>query len=297
MVVLSLIGIFKISRCDSMKTNYEIRYAANPSDIKAYDTTRLREQFLIPLLFVPNEITIVYSLYDRMVVGGGMPVNETLELETINPLEADYFTAKREIGFINVGGTGVIQVNDTKYQLEYKEALYIGSGDKKITLMSVDPSKPARFYFNSTVAPISYPDKKITRGDAKITETGSLESGNHRIILKMITKETMPTCQLEMGITELLPGSMWKSLGSHKHNRFMEVFLYFELPEGQSVCHFIGEPDETRHIWLQSQQAVLSPEWSVHAACGTSNYSFIWGKGGENLDYGDQDFYQYTNLR
>lgn len=163
--------------------------------------------------------------------------------------------------------------------------------------MSIDAAKPAKFYFNSAPAHTSYPTKKITKADAIVMELGSLETANHRIINKMIVNEVVKTCQLQMGMTELLTGSVWNTMPPHTHSRRMEAYFYFEVPEGQAVCHFMGEPTETRHIWMQGDQAVLSPEWSIHSAAATTNYTFIWGMGGENLDYGDQDFYKYTDLR
>ncbi|MEG1545099.1 MAG: 5-dehydro-4-deoxy-D-glucuronate isomerase [Tannerellaceae bacterium] len=280
-----------------MKTNYELRYASNPRDAKSYDTARLREEFLIPVLFVNNEVNMVYSMYDRVIVGGAMPVGEELTLETIDPLKAEYFLQRRELGIFNVGGTGVVDVDGEKYQLEFKEALYIGAGVKKVTFISVDAEKPAKFYFNSAPAHTSYPTKKITKADAIVMELGSLEMANHRIINKMIVNEVVQTCQLQMGMTELLTGSIWNTMPAHTHSRRMEAYFYFEVPEGQAVCHFMGEPTETRHIWMEGQQAVLSPEWSIHSAAATHNYTFIWGMGGENLDYGDQDFYKHTDLR
>lgn len=281
-----------------MKTNYELRYASNPRDAKNYDTSRLREEFLIPLLFVNNEVNMVYSMYDRVIVGGAMSAGEELTLETIDPLKSEYFLQRRELGIFNVSeGTGVVDVDGEKYQLAYKEALYIGSGVKKVTFMSIDAAKPAKFYFNSAPAHTSYPTKKITKADAIVMELGSLETANHRIINKMIVNEVVKTCQLQMGMTELLTGSVWNTMPPHTHSRRMEAYFYFEVPEGQAVCHFMGEPTETRHIWMQGDQAVLSPEWSIHSAAATTNYTFIWGMGGENLDYGDQDFYKYTDLR
>lgn len=280
-----------------MKTNYELRYACDPRDAKNYDTTRLREDFLIPLVFTPDEVNMVYSMYDRVIVGGAFPVNEELQLETIDYLKAEYFLTRRELGIFNVGGSGIVDVDGVQYDLEYKEALYIGSGEKKVKFISKDKKNPARFYFNSAPAHTAYPDKKITKADAIVVEMGSLETANHRIINKMIVNQVLPTCQLQMGMTELKTGSVWNTMPPHTHSRRMEAYFYFELPEGDAVCHFMGEPDETRHIWMQGYQAVLSPEWSIHSAAATHNYTFIWGMGGENLDYGDQDFYKYTELK
>ena len=281
-----------------MKTNYEIRYASNPADAKNYDTARLRKDFLIEKVFTPNEVNMVYSMYDRIVVGGAMPVGETLHLEAIDPLKATHFLSRREIGIYNVGaGKGIVKVDGKAFELDYKEALYLGKGDREVTFESCDTTKPALFYFLSANAHTTYPDKKVTKADAVVAHMGSLEMSNERNINKMIVNQVLPTCQLQMGMTELAPGSVWNTMPAHVHSRRMEAYFYFELPEDQSICHFMGEVDETRHIWMHNNQAVLSPEWSIHSAAATHNYTFIWGMGGENLDYGDQDFSLITDLK
>ena len=280
-----------------MKTNYEIRYAAHPQDAKAYDTTRLRRDFLIQHLFVADEVNMVYSMYDRMVVGGAMPVNEPLLLEAIDPLKAPFFTTRREVGIYNVGGEGIVKVGDNEFELGYKEALYLGRGDREVRFISKDAKHPALFYFNSCTAHAAYPAKKVTKADAVVAHMGSLEMSNERNINKMIVNQVLPTCQLQMGMTELATGSVWNTMPAHVHSRRMEAYFYFELPEDQAICHFMGEVDETRHIWMHNNEAVLSPEWSIHSAAATHNYTFIWGMGGENLDYGDQDFSLITDLK
>ncbi len=343
-----------------MKTNYEIRYAAHPEDAKSYDTARLRRDFLIEKVFTADEVNMVYSMYDRMVVGGAMPVAETLRLEAIDPLKAPFFLTRREMGIYNVGGPGVVKAGDAVFELGYKEALYLGSGDREVTFASKDAGNPAKFYFNSLTAHRNYPDKKVTKADAVVAHMGSLEGSNDRNINKMLVNQVLPTCQLQMGMTELLPGSVWNTMPAHVHSRRMEAYFYFEVPEDQAVCHFMGEVDETRHIWMKGDQAVLSPEWSIHSAAATHNYTFIWGHvhsrrmeayfyfevpeehavchlmgeveetrhiwmkgdqavlspewsihsaaathnytfiwgmGGENLDYGDQDFSKITDLK
>lgn len=281
-----------------MKTNYELRYASNPVDAKTYDTSRLRKDFLIETLFVEDEVNMVYSMYDRMNVGGAMPAKEKLKLEAIDPLKAPYFTTRREIGIFNVGeGVGVVQVGEEVFELGFKEALYIGSGERDVFFESKDPAYPAKFYFNSTTAHQSYPCKKVTKADAISVHMGSLEMSNERTINKMLVNQVLPTCQLQMGMTELATGSVWNTMPAHVHSRRMEAYFYFEVPENQAVCHLMGEPQETRHIWMKGNQAVLSPEWSIHSAAATHNYTFIWGMGGENLDYGDQDFYEITDLK
>lgn len=280
-----------------MKTNYEIRYAAHPEDARHYDTARLRRDFLIENLFVSEEVNMVYSMYDRMVVGGAMPVSEALKLEAIDPLKAEFFTTRREVGIYNVGGSGMVKVGEEIFELGYKEALYIGRGDRDVIFSSKDAQKPAKFYFNSTTAHTTYPCRKITKQDAVVAHMGSLEMSNERNINKMIVNQVLPTCQLQMGMTELATGSVWNTMPAHVHSRRMEAYFYFELPEDQAACHFMGEPQETRHIWLHNEQAVISPEWSIHSAAATHNYTFIWGMGGENLDYGDQDFSNITDLK
>ncbi len=281
-----------------MKINYEVRYAAHPEDAKHYDTARLRRDFLIENLFVADEINIVYSMYDRMVVGGAMPVAEKLLLEAIDPLKAQFFLTRREMGIYNVGqGEGIVHVGDKQYRLAFKEALYLGSGDRNVYFESVDAQNPAKFYFNSLTAHRNYPDRKITKADAVVAHMGSLEGSNERNINKMLVNQVLPTCQLQMGMTELAPGSVWNTMPAHVHSRRMEAYFYFDIPADQAICHFMGEVNETRHIWMQGDQAVLSPEWSIHSAAATHNYTFIWGMGGENLDYGDQDFALITDLK
>ena len=280
-----------------MKTNYEVRYAAHPDDARTYDTARLRRDFLIETLFTADEVNMVYSMYDRMVVGGAMPLGEELLLEAIDPLKAPYFTTRRELGIYNVGGPGVVCVGTERYELGFKEALYVGRGDRQVCFASTDPAQPAKFYFNSTTAHTSYPCRKVTKEEAVVAHMGSLEMSNERTINKMLVNQVLPTCQLQMGMTELMPGSVWNTMPAHTHMRRMEAYFYFDLPADQAVCHFMGEPQETRHLWMCADQAVLSPEWSIHSAAATHNYTFIWGMGGENLDYGDQDFSKITDLK
>jgi 4-deoxy-L-threo-5-hexosulose-uronate ketol-isomerase len=280
-----------------MKTNYEIRYATNPEDARRYDTARLRRDFLIEGLFAADTVNMVYSMYDRMIVGGAMPVGEQLTLEAIDPLKTKWFTERREVGVYNVGGPGKVVIGDDTYSLGFKEALYIGRGNRSVVFVSDSPDNPAKFYFNSATAHAAYPCRKVTKQDAVVAHMGSLEMSNERNINKMLVNQVLPTCQLQMGMTELSPGSVWNTMPAHVHSRRMEAYFYFELPEDQAVCHFMGEPQETRHIWMRNEQAVLSPEWSIHSAAATHNYTFVWGMAGENLDYGDQDFSNITDLK
>ena len=279
------------------KINYQIRYASHPDDVKKYDTQLLRKHFLVSGLFVPDEINLVYSEYDRFIVGGAFPVNETLELEPVDPLKADYFLERRELGIINVGGKAKITVDGEKYVLGYKDALYVGRGAKTVLFESEDKENGAKLYFNSANAHTSYPTKIVTLKDAVSVELGSLEQSNERIINKLIVNDVIPTCQLQMGLTEFKPGSVWNTMPAHTHSRRMETYFYFELEEGQSICHFMGEKEETRHIFLKNNEAVISPTWSIHAGAGTSKYAFIWGMAGENLDYGDMDIIQPSELK
>lgn len=280
-----------------MKTNYQVRYAAHPEDAKHYDTKRIRRDFLIESVFTADEVNMVYSMYDRMIVGGAMPVTEQLTLEAIDPLKSTYFTTRREIGIFNVGGEGYVKVGDETFELGYKEALYIGRGERNVIFCSKDGKAPAKFYFNSCTAHTAYPCRKVTKADAITTSMGEQATSNERNINKMIVSQVLPTCQLQMGMTELSIGSVWNTMPAHVHSRRMEAYFYFEVPENQAVCHFMGEVDETRHIWMKGEQAVLSPEWSIHCAAATHNYTFIWGMGGENLDYNDQDFSEITDLK
>lgn len=280
-----------------MKTNYELRYASNPEDVKSYDTERLRRDFLVEKIFSADEVNMVYSMYDRYIVGGALPIDETLTLEAIDPLKATHFLSRREVVIFNVGGVGTVTIDGTSYELGYKEALYIGMGDRKVEMKSADSANPSKFYFNSCPAHRNYPDRKLAIGDAVVAEMGSLEGSNHRLINKIAVNQVIESCQIQMGMTELMPGSVWNTMPAHIHSRRMEAYFYFEIPEDQAICHFMGEPTQTRHIWMGGEQAVISPEWSIHSAAGTSNYTFIWGMGGENIDYSDQDFFKITELR
>jgi 4-deoxy-L-threo-5-hexosulose-uronate ketol-isomerase len=275
----------------------ELRYAAHPDDFKGYDTEKLRSEFLIEKVFITDEIYLVYSMYDRYMVGGAMPVKKSLKLETVDELKAEQFLDRREMGIINVGGGAVIDTTGKSYKIGFKEALYLGKGTKNVVFKSADPKKPAKLYINSAPAHHAYPSKKVTLKDAEIMVLGNLESSNHRTINKLLVNSVIETCQLQMGMTELKPGSVWNTMPVHTHSRRMEAYFYFEVPEKQAICHFMGDPDETRHIWMKNEQAVLSPSWSIHSAAGTSNYTFIWGMAGENLDYGDMDVRQPDTLK
>jgi 4-deoxy-L-threo-5-hexosulose-uronate ketol-isomerase len=265
------------------------RYAVHPEDFKSYTTEKIRDEFLMGEVFKPGEILLEYSLYDRYIIGGAMPVERNLPLESFYSLKSDTFLARRELGIINVGGTGLVGADGKEYELGYKDALYLGQGNEKVFFQSLEKERPAKFYLNSAPAHHKYPNKLVTLEDAEVVELGSLEASNARKINKLLVHSILPTCQLQMGMTELKPGSVWNTMPVHTHNRRMEAYFYFEVPDDQAICHFMGRPDETRHIWMHNEQAVLSPSWSIHSAAGTSNYIFIWGMAGENLDYGDMD--------
>jgi 4-deoxy-L-threo-5-hexosulose-uronate ketol-isomerase len=265
-----------------------IYHAVHPDDFKTYDTEKIRKSFLLPELFRKDEITNCYTHYDRLIVGGVSAQSRVVKLESIPELKASYYLERREIGIINVGDTCTITVNDTDYELNFKEALYIGMGTKNV-LFHPPTSGSSRLYFNSAPAHVQYPDAKISLNNAEAVTLGSPALSNQRTIRKLLVNSVLPTCQLQMGLTELNNGSVWNTMPPHTHDRRMEAYFYFEIPKDQVVCHFLGQSDETRHIWVRNNEAVLSPPWSIHCGAGTSHYSFIWGMAGENLDYSDMD--------
>jgi 4-deoxy-L-threo-5-hexosulose-uronate ketol-isomerase len=280
-----------------MATIYEERYAYHPDDFKTYDTEKIRTEFLVEKVMEPGNIRLVYSAIERFIVGGAVPVDKPLKLETIDPLKAEFFCYRREVGVISVAGPGTIVVDGTEYKMNFKDALYIGKGSKDVEFRSDDPQNPAHFYINSAPAHKEFPVKHVTQNDANVLHLGALESSNERKIYQLLINTVVETCQLQMGLTELMPGSVWNTMPPHQHNRRNEVYFYFNLPEDQAICHIMGQPDETRHLWMHNEQAVISPNWSIHSAAGTSNYIFIWGMAGENLDYTDMDHIKPTELR
>ncbi len=280
-----------------MNKNIETRHSSGPAEVASMKTWQLRENFLIEKIFEKNAIHLTLSFYDRYITGGAMPVNKPIELPNPENLKATYFLERREMGIINVGAKGTVEADGEKFELDYKEALYIRKETKKVKFHSADKSNPAKFYINSAPAHHRFSTKKISQKEAEIVTMGSPENSNHRTIHKLIVNSVVPTCQLQMGMTELKTGSVWNTMPAHTHERRMEVYFYFDVPEGQSVCHFMGQPQETRHIWMQNEQAVISPNWSIHAGAGTSGYTFIWGMAGENLDYGDMDVCDVKDLK
>lgn len=278
----------------------ELRTAASPRDVKTYDTKRLREEFLIQNLFVPGEIKLVYSHIDRIITGAAVPT-APIKLTAGDELRAKYFCERRELGVINIGAPGVITIDGKKYEVGYKDGMYIGLGAQDIVFESVDNANPAKFYLNSAPAHKAYPTKLIKLEgtadsddvvivkDENKVELGCLEESNHRVINKYILPGQVESCQLVMGMTALKPGSVWNTMPSHTHDRRMEVYLYFDIPEDAFVVHYMGEPQETRHIIMHNEEAVISPSWSIHSGSGSRNYTFIWGMVGENQEFTDMD--------
>lgn len=279
-----------------MINNSQVRYAASPREVKQMDTKALRDEFLVENVMTVNTIKWVYSHYDRFMVAGVVPKNE-VTLETVDELKSEFFLERRELGIINIGGKGAVNVDGTVYELENKEALYLGQGNKTVVFSSANANTPAKFYLNSTPAHKAFPNKKIGIEDVEVVELGANETANARTLRKYIVNSVVDVCQLQMGMTSLKTGNVWNTMPAHVHDRRMEVYFYIEVPEGQSVCHFMGQPNETRHIWMQNEQAVISPPWSIHSGAGTSNYTFIWGMAGENLDYSDMDMANISELR
>ena len=303
MVVVLSVKMWYNTRPMNEKENseMEVRPGANPVDVKTYDTDRLRHDFLIQDLFVADQIKTVYSQIDRIIVGAATPAKNTLTLEAGAELRAQYFLERREMGIINIGGSGTVTVDGKDYKFKYKDGMYIGMGAKEIKFASDDSSNPAKFYFNSAPAHKTYPtvfidpDKDILPENKK--ELGCLESANHRTINKYILPGQVESCQLEMGMTCLEPGSVWNTMPCHTHDRRMEVYLYFEVPDDAVVFHYMGEPTETRHIVMRNEEAVISPSWSIHSASATHAYTFIWGMVGENQDFDDMDHVDMKDLR
>lgn len=272
------------------------RFAVHPSHFQGMSTQTIREHFLIENIFVPDTIQNTYSHFDRLIIGGAMPVKGPLSLEAFSELRADFYLQRRELGIINVGAPGKVVADGTTYTLNNREALYLGRGVKQVSFETL-PGGQAYFYFNSAPAHATHPNKKVAFAEAETVETGSTATANQRTIRKLLVNSVLPTCQLQMGLTELKPGSVWNTMPSHTHTRRMEAYFYFDVPADQAICHFMGLPSETRPIWLKNHHAVISPPWSIHSGAGTSNYSFIWGMAGENLDYGDMDAVKITDLK
>ena len=280
-----------------MTINATNRYAIGQAEFSGFDMKKLVDNFLIANLFRPDQVELVYTHYDRLIVGGGMPVDTVVSLGAVDELKAAYFLERRELGVINVGGAGKVSVDDGEYDVGYKEAIYIGRGNRKIEFSSLDTANPAKFYFNSAGAHQGYPTKKIGLEDAQVMPMGEQSTANERVINKLLVTGNVDTCQLQMGMTEIKSGSVWNTMPAHTHARRMEAYFYFEVADDQAVCHFMGPREETRHVWVGNDEAVVSPPWSIHSGVGTSNYTFIWGMAGENVDYADMDVIQPQEFR
>ena len=267
----------------------DIRYANHPDDSKHYDTETLRKHYLIDKVFVKDEIALTYSHQDRMIAGGAMPVDKELTLGGTKELGTEFFLERREMGLINVGGKGTVVLDGKEYELNFKDGMYIGMGTREIVFKSADKNAPAKFYINSCPAHKTYPTVYITKDMAVHRPLGTAENMNKRVVNQYINPAVCESCQLAMGMTELAAGSSWNTMPSHTHERRMEVYFYFELSEDNVVFHMMGQPQETRHIILHNEQAVISPSWSIHSGTATSNYTFIWGMCGENQTYDDMD--------
>lgn len=275
----------------------DIRYNNHPEDSKKYDTAKLRERYLIEKVFEADEILFTYSHHDRIIAGGILPVNKEVALPVTKDLGTDYFLERRELGIINVGGDGYIVVDGKKYDMISKDGLYIGKGNKNIVFASKDPKNPAKFYMNSAPAHKELPTVHIPFEKANPREIGDPKTLNKRTIYQYLNPAVLETCALQMGMTQLAEGSSWNTMPAHTHDRRMEVYFYFNMEADTRVFHLMGEPNETRHIVMSNEQAVISPSWSIHAGFATSNYTFIWGMTGENQTYDDMDHVAMKDLK
>jgi len=277
----------------------QVRHNIHPDHAKQLDTAGLRKEFLIENLFIANDITLTYSHIDRIIVGGVMPVDQTVVLspELGKQVGVAYLLERRELGLINVGGAGVVTVAGQAYEIGHQEALYIGMGNQDVSFASIDATQPAKFYLNCAPAHTTYPTRKVTQAEAKPVTLGDNATGNRRTINKYLVPDVLPTCQLVMGLTRLEEGNMWNSMPCHTHERRMEVYFYFDMTEQDTVFHFMGEPQETRHLLVHNEQAVLSPSWSIHCGVGTRRYTFIWGMVGENQVFDDMDHIAIRDIR
>ena len=273
------------------------RYESSPREVERMNTAELRENFLVESLFSEDEVRLTYTHYDRLILGGIKPFSKKLELPTYDALKSDYFLERREIGIINVAGSGQVEADGQIFSVEKLSCLYLGKGTKNVAFSSNDPSNPACFFILSAPAHHTFENNVFTKEDASPVTLGTPETSNHRTIYKYIHNDGIMSCQLVMGLTVLKTGSIWNTMPPHVHDRRSEVYCYFDVPENQGVMHFMGKPDQTRHMWIQNHQAIISPPWSIHAGGGSANYSFIWGMAGENKDFTDMDFVNLNQLR
>ncbi|MFD3445934.1 5-dehydro-4-deoxy-D-glucuronate isomerase [Microbacteriaceae bacterium 4G12] len=275
----------------------ETRYAHHPEDMKKYTTDELRREFLIETLFTPGQVHLTYTHVDRMIFGGVMPAQEELAITLDKELGVEYFLERREMGIINIGGEGSVVLDGTEYEMKQRDGLYVGKGTKEVRFRSKDANSPAKFYINSAPAHHTYPTVKIDINNIKPLEMGAQSTLNERKIYQYIHPNVCESCQLQMGLTMLAPGSVWNTMPCHTHERRMEVYLYFDMEPETRVFHFMGKPDETRHLVMKNEQATISPSWSIHTGTATSNYTFIWGMCGENITYSDMDHVKMEDLR
>lgn len=277
----------------------DVRQSIHSDHAKTLDTAGLRKEFLIEKVFVADEYTMTYSHIDRIIVGGVMPVNRTVSVggEVGKQLGVAYFLERRELGVINIGGPGLIRVDGTCYEMNHRDGLYVGKGAKEVVFESTDPANPARYYYNCAPAHLTYPTKRVTPADVAPVTLGEDVTSNRRTINKYFVPDVLETCQLSMGLTELAPGNLWNTMPCHTHERRMEVYFYFNMDENSCVFHMMGQPQETRHIVMQNEQAVISPSWSIHSGVGTKAYTFIWGMVGENQVFDDMDHVAVKDLR
>ncbi len=272
------------------------RFANSSQEASAMNTATLRQNFLIEDLMLNDQFSFTYSHYDRTIIGGVVPSSIDMELPNYDDLRSEYFLERRELGIINIGGRGEITIDGSTFQLEKLDAVYVGKGNQKVIFKSISKDDPAKFYLFSTPAHRQYPSALIRRDEASPVHIGSKETSNERSIYKYIYLQGKESCQLVMGLTILRPGSVWNTMPAHTHDRRMEAYLYFDVPEDQVVFHMMGQPQETRHLVVKNNQVVISPPWSVHSGCGTSNYGFIWSMAGENMDYSDMDKIEITEM-
>ena len=274
-----------------------IIHQAHPQDFVQYNTQQIKERFLIDKLVEPNAINCVYTHYDRMVVGAATPATASLQLGTYDALKSDFFLDRREMGIINIGGTGNIKVDGEVFSLDKLDCLYIGKGKKEIIFSRNDTDTPAKFIFFSCPAHAEHPTQLMKGVDATPAEMGSGATANHRTINKYVHADGLKSCQLMLGVTNFKQGSIWNTMPPHLHDRRMEAYFYFDLPEAQRVIHFMGEPHETRHLFLNNEEAIVSPSWSIHSGVATAAYSFIWAMAGENISFTDMDPVNITTLQ
>jgi 4-deoxy-L-threo-5-hexosulose-uronate ketol-isomerase len=275
----------------------KVVHQVHPEDFSKYNTKQIRDKFLLENLLQPDKIECAYTHYDRMIIGAAYPIDHALQLQTYEALRADHFLSRREVGIINIAGNGYVTVEDEKFEMEKQDCLYIGKGKQKVVFSSANKTHPAKFILFSCPAHHEFPTRLMKPSEAMPAEVGSLDNNNHRVINKYIHNDGIQSCQLVLGVTNFKKGSIWNTMPPHLHDRRMETYFYFDLPEGQRIIHFMGQPQETRHIFLNNEEAILSPAWSIHSGVATATYSFIWAMAGENKVFTDMDPVPVQDLR